>query len=66
MAKEPGQMDTLHKKWTLGFKDRGLGHGDYAVVTVKNALVVECPNKEIAEHIIEIHNAYLEGISHNA
>lgn len=53
----------LFCRWTLGFKDRGMGHGDWAVVTTgevgKLEVIVECPNKEIAEHIIELHNARL-------
>jgi len=50
----------LKTKWTLGFKDRGLGRGDFAVVTPDQDLVIECPSKEVANHIIELHNKSLE------
>jgi hypothetical protein len=46
----------LHKIWTLGYKDRGLGNGDWAVMTDDDLLIVECPCKDIAEHIIKLHN----------
>jgi len=40
-----------------------MGHGDYAVMTTgeidKGEVIVECPSREIAEHIIELHNARL-------
>jgi len=54
----------LEKKWALGWKDRGLGHGDWAVIiedAVETAehLVVECKTKELAEHIINLHNQSL-------
>lgn len=46
----------LKKKWYIGFKDRGMGHGDFAVITKKNLVVVECPTREIADHICKLHN----------
>ena len=49
----------LGAKWSVGFKDRGLGHGDFAVLTKIGELVVECPNKEIANHIVRLHNSDL-------
>ena len=51
------EMITL--EWTLGFKDRGIGHGDFGVVTSEGTLVVECPNIVVAEHIINLHNKEL-------
>ena len=53
----------LKAKWSLGFKDRGMGHGDFAVVTKalkRDILIVECPNRAIAEHIIEAHNGTIK------
>jgi len=47
-------MDT---KWEVGFKDRGLGHGDFGVINTKGALIVEAPSFEIAEHIVNAHNS---------
>ncbi len=52
------QEEILKDKWTLGFKDRGLGYGDYAVMMDKEVLV-KCPSKEVAEHIIDLHNKSL-------
>ena len=51
--------DILNKKWSLGYKDRGHGHGDFAVLTVEDDLIVECPNREVAQHIINLHNREL-------
>jgi hypothetical protein len=45
--------------WAVGFKDRGLGHGDFAVLTKDGTLIAECPTKEIAEYIVSIHNSRL-------
>ena len=93
----------IDKKWAVGFRDRGMGRGDFAVIveggnyrvdftcpqcgeveediqdgetqcgsctyTIEDTegleivkspggdLVVECPSREIAEHIVELHNA---------
>jgi len=46
----------LAKKWAVGFHDRDHGHGDFAVITVDEELIAECPDKMLAEHIVEIHN----------
>ena len=59
-SKEYDRLLVVIKKnrWRLGFKDRGLGHGDWAVivkVSRKDIVVVECPCRAIAEHIIESH-----------
>ena len=44
-------------EWDLGFQDKGHGHLNFAVIVKdKETLVVECESKEIAEHIVEIHN----------
>ncbi len=52
----------LSAKWGVGFHDRGHGHGDYAVITVAGVLVVKC-EKEIAEHIVALHNAAPEALA---
>jgi len=52
--------DVLSVKWAVGFKDRGLGHGDYSAITEGGALVVECPDRAVAEHVVKIHNQQLE------
>lgn len=75
----------LTKEWVVGFKDRGMGHGDYGVVIpVENELSDEeleklsheelkcyfsevripelvIPNipRELAEHLVELHNKSL-------
>ena len=54
------QNRLLSAKWAIGFKDRGHGHGDYGVITENKELIVECPGREIAEHIIKVHNKNLE------
>lgn len=51
----------LRCKWAIGFRDRGLGHGDYGIVLARsNELVLECPNRAMAEHLIEVHNASIK------
>ncbi len=52
------QKKILSRLWAIGYKDRGHGHGDYAVIVKSNGeLVVECPTEAIASHIVELHNA---------
>jgi len=51
--------EMITSEWSLGFKDRGFGHGDFGVVTSDQSLVVECPNIVVAEHIINLHNKEL-------
>lgn len=49
-------------RWSLGFHDRGHGHGDVGVITrafYRTVLIVKCPYGEIAEHIVNLHNAGL-------
>ena len=61
----------LKQKWALGFSDRGLGRGDYGIIEelpegndedlgVPTTLVIERLDRELAEHIIELHNQALE------
>lgn len=56
--------DTVKKsfdeKWAVGFRDRGHGHGDFAVITKKTRiLLVECAYEMLAEHIVQLHNKSL-------
>ena len=44
-------------RWSIGFQDRGMAHGDYAVITEDGLTIVKCPGKAFAEHIVELHNA---------
>jgi hypothetical protein len=49
------------QEWALGFRDRGMGYGDYAVIVKEtDVLIVECPYYEIAKHIIKLHNESLK------
>lgn len=49
--------EVLQNKWAVGFRDRGMGHGDYAVIEKDTEVViVKCPYLEIAEHIAATHN----------
>ncbi len=59
-GQEHGQKQArlLHCRWEVAFKDRGMGHGDFGVMTETGELVVECPSRDIAGHIVSIHNAY--------
>ena len=52
------QHPLLEGKWSLGVKDRGLGRCDYAVL-IGASIVVECPDREVAEHLIKLHNEKL-------
>jgi len=54
------QASMLDVRWKLGFKDRGMGHGDFGVITTSGRLVVGCPSREVAEHLIEAHNKMLD------
>lgn len=48
-------------EWTVGFRDRGMGHGDFGVVTKEGEyLIVECAWQRLAEYIVTIHNEKLE------
>jgi hypothetical protein len=46
------------RPWQLGFRHRGLGHGDWAVLDRFGDLVAETPNREDAELIVAAVNAY--------
>ena len=49
----------MKRKWFVGFNDRGIGHGDFAVMVKfkgSNIIVVQCPCREIADHIVRTHN----------
>lgn len=46
--------DVASQNWFLGYRDRGHGHGDYAVLS-DGGIVVECLDRETAEHIILAH-----------
>jgi len=36
-------MDPIKERWTVGFNDRGLGHGDFAVmVKGEPSILAEC------------------------
>ena len=53
-----GYFTARPRPWTLGFHDRGLGHGDFAVLDRFGDLVAETPGRADAELIIEAVNAY--------
>lgn len=45
------------RPWKVGFKDRGMGRGDYAVLDRFGDVVVEAPNRQTAEFIVEAANS---------
>lgn len=83
---------SLDKEWSVGFNDRGMGRGDFAVIVKYNTLesllevvddddpdleskmkkiideydwsppkvIVKCNSKELAEHIVHLHNKSLK------
>lgn len=52
--------EIMSREWMLGYKDRGMGHGDFAVLdSVTSFTVLECASRELAEHVIELHNKSL-------
>ena len=53
-----GYFTAKPRPWALGFNDRGLGHGDFAVLDRFGDLVVETSNRADAELIIVAANAY--------
>ncbi len=53
---EPFDGIDIGLKWELGFHDRFMGHGDYGIITGKGKLLVPAIDKELAEHIIKVHN----------
>ena len=51
------QSELLSAHWGLGWHDRGHGHGDFGVVTVGlERVVFEKLDKDLAEHVIKLHN----------
>ena len=50
----------LDVEWAVGYRDRGHGHGDFAVI-VKGTeeLVVEASSRGLADHLVEAHNEWL-------
>ena len=63
---EEDQKRIMESEWAVGFKDRGHGHGDYAAIVKQTEkeleefavpiLVCECHTRELAEHIVNLHN----------
>ena len=53
-----GYFTARPRPWKLGFRDRGLGRGDFAVLDRFGDLVAETPERADAEMIIEAVNAY--------
>jgi hypothetical protein len=55
--------DWLNEEWAVGFKDRGMGHGDYAVVLKSDntIIIAESGNSpHVAEYLVKLHNESLE------
>ena len=55
------QGPAINQRWELGFHDQGMGRGDFAVICNWEkrefpVVIVKCPTKEIAEHIVDTHN----------
>jgi len=55
--KKKGYFTPRPRPWKLGYRDRGLGRGDFAVLDRFGDLVAEVANKEDAELIISAVNA---------
>jgi hypothetical protein len=53
-----GYFTPRPRPWKLGFHDRGLGRGDFAVLDCFGDLVAETPNRKDAEFIIAAANAH--------
>lgn len=53
-----GYFTARPRPWKLGFHDRSLGRGDFAVLDRFGDLVAETPNRADAELIIAATNAY--------
>jgi hypothetical protein len=61
------QTKIIQSEWVLAYQDRGMGHGDYGVMVDENTgipknftFVCSCQSRDIAEHIIQLHNASLK------
>lgn len=55
-----GYFTPQPRPWSVGYHDRGLGRGDYAVIDKFGDLVVKVPNKETAEFIVLACNSFSE------
>jgi hypothetical protein len=55
--RKKGYFTPRPRPWKLGFRDRGHGHGDFAVLDRFGDLVAKTPYHEDAELIIEAVNA---------
>ena len=53
-----GYFTPRPRPWKLGYRDRGLGRGDFAVLDCFGDVVVEVPTQPDAELIISAVNAY--------
>ena len=53
-----GYYTARPRPWMLGFRDRGLGHGDFAVLDRFGDLVAETSQRADAELIIAAANTY--------
>ena len=53
-----GYFPARPRPWKLGFRDRGLGRSDFAVLDRFGDLVTETPQRADAELIIAAVNAY--------
>ena len=58
MPQETESDQLTAPRWHLGFRDRGLGRGDFAVLDQKGDVVIEVSDREIAELIISAVNSY--------
>lgn len=52
-----GYFTAPPRPWGLGFRDRGLGRGDFLILDKFDDLIVEVPSREIAEFIIGAANS---------
>ena len=52
----------LTKPWSVGWHDRGMGHGDYGIVVKDTNELIAGPFSyiEVPEHIVDLHNKSLE------
>lgn len=55
---EKGYFAPLPRPWKLGFKDRGMGRGDFAVLDRFGDLVAEVRHREDAALVIAAVNSY--------
>jgi hypothetical protein len=53
-----GYFTARPRPWKIGFRDRGMGSGDFAVLDCFGDLVAETPERADAELIIAAVNAY--------